>query len=106
MSRLVLIEPEAEQEIRAARDWYEERREGLGADFVDCVDDAVKRIGEVPTASAPVPGVPEHLEVRRVFLKRFPYAAVFVEQDEAISVVALAHLKRRPGYWLQRVGKK
>lgn len=43
------------------------------------------------------------LEVREAFLKRFPYRVVFVELPEEIRVVALAHKRRRPGYWRHRV---
>ena len=100
MSKRVRIEPEAEQELRAARDWYNERRAGLGHELVEAAHEAVSRIRETPNTSVPVPGVPSGLGARRVFMRRFPYAVVFFELENTISIVAFAHMKRRPGYWL------
>lgn len=37
---------------------------------------------------------------RRRVLTRFPYSAIFLEKDELILIVALAHAKRRAGYWI------
>lgn len=103
MTLRVVVEPEAERELLAARDWYAKRREGLGRVFVEAADEAVKRIAAWPNASTPVPGLPVDLGARRVFLKRFPYAVVFIELGDVLSIVAFAHQRRRPGYWLARV---
>ena len=103
MKPRVRIEPEALEELRAARDWYNERRDGLGRQFVEAASEAVSRIRSMPNSGTPVPGVPLDLEVRRVFVQRFPYSAVFIELEDSISVVAFAHMKRRPGYWLRRM---
>jgi hypothetical protein len=40
---------------------------------------------------------------RRAFVPRFPYAVVFVLQDQDVRIVAFAHAKRLPGYWRERV---
>jgi hypothetical protein len=37
-------------------------------------------------------------------LPRFPYGVVFVELTKEVRIVAVAHAKRRPGYWLDRTG--
>jgi len=102
MTRSVRIEPEAEEELRAARDWYDEKRAGLGRELVDAAHEAVSRIREAPNVSVPVPGVPTELGARRVFVRRFPYAVVFIELEDALSIVAFAHMRRRPGYWVGR----
>jgi plasmid stabilization system protein ParE len=40
---------------------------------------------------------------RRVLVGSYPYAIIYREiSDEEIEIVAVAHLKRRPGYWAQR----
>jgi plasmid stabilization system protein ParE len=104
MTRRVVIEPEAERELRAARDSYERQREGLGAQFVDSIDEAIARIAALPSASTPVPGVAEELAARRMFVRRFPYTVVFIEHEGLLSVVAFAHARRKPGYWLGRIG--
>ena len=49
------------------------------------------------------PGVPPELEVRRRVLRRFPYVLAFKVYGEELVVIAVAHARRRPGYWLHRV---
>ena len=41
---------------------------------------------------------------RRVKLERFPYHLVFLLEPDAIYVIALAHERREPMYWLRRLG--
>jgi hypothetical protein len=40
--------------------------------------------------------------VRRVFFKRFPYSLFFIELPTRYRVLAVAHARRRPLYWLER----
>jgi hypothetical protein len=47
--------------------------------------------------------VPSHLHVRKLPSQRFPYAIVFIELDDEIRVLAIAHGKRQPGYWRARL---
>ena len=49
--------------------------------------------------------MPEDLVIRWALLPRFPYAVIFMDLGTEIRVLAVAHAKRRPGYWLDRVGK-
>jgi plasmid stabilization system protein ParE len=103
VKRTIRIEPEADDEVRAAAEWYEARKHGLGHAFVAAVDGAIDRIVGTPDAVAPVPGV--SLPVRRVFTKRFPYSIVFMLVDGEIIVIAIAHMKREPGYWISRLNR-
>jgi hypothetical protein len=48
--------------------------------------------------------VPPGLSIRRALLHRFPFALVFHQRGEGDTrIIAVAHAKRRPGYWLWRV---
>jgi len=40
---------------------------------------------------------------RRVLLERFPYFIVYLDLQDAVYIVAVAHAKRRPGYWSKRI---
>ena len=102
MTRRVRIESAAREELAAAVQWYEEQRPGLGGAFLDSVHDAIARILETPGIALCVPGCPAALPARRVLVKRFPYAVVFMDSGEELRVIAVAHLKRRPGYWVSR----
>jgi plasmid stabilization system protein ParE len=40
---------------------------------------------------------------RRVHLKKFPYFIVFLDGQDEVTIVAVVHAKRKPGYWAKRV---
>ncbi|MGH9603401.1 MAG: type II toxin-antitoxin system RelE/ParE family toxin [Terriglobales bacterium] len=102
MNRPLTIELEASAELEAATLWYESQRPGLGAEFLDSLDAALRHIGRWPKAGAPVPDLADDLPVRRVPVGRFPYHVVYLEMAEEIRVVAIAHDRRQPGYWQSR----
>ncbi len=103
MTKPLRFEDEAAEELEVAAEWYEARREHLGSDFLVLVRDALERIAEHPQTWPLVRDVPAHLDVRRLLLRRFPYAIVFVELPSEIRVLAIAHSSREPGFWRTRL---
>ncbi len=99
----VRLTPEALDELGEAASWYEARRQGLGSELLDEVEEVLPRIGALPDSFPRLLDVPDDLEIRRALLPRFPYALVFISTGVEIQVIAVAHTKRRPGYWLDRV---
>jgi plasmid stabilization system protein ParE len=93
----VRFHPAARVELREARLWYEERSPLSAVAFAQEVDAAVSRIAEAPMRYP----VAEH-GTRRVLLDRFPYNVFYRVGIEEIVVVAIAHQRRRPGYWSGR----
>jgi len=89
----------ASEELTAAVRWYEEQRSGLGAEFFDAVLETLARIAEHPEAGAVAFGA---IEARRMLVAGFPYHVVYRRGVEDIRVLAFAHLKRRPGFWMHR----
>ncbi|MBW2267895.1 MAG: type II toxin-antitoxin system RelE/ParE family toxin [Deltaproteobacteria bacterium] len=85
----------------AAR-WYETHRTGLGREFLDATDGLVGRIAETPQVGALVPGISDQT-IRRRPLRRFPYHVVYVELPDRVQVLAIAHDRRRPGFWVGRL---
>ncbi len=98
------FEPEAERELEDAIRWYDEQRFGLGEQFLHEVDLTVERIRDFPAAGAPVNHVPRSLGVRQAPVGGFPYFVVYLRSLQTIRVLALAHYRRRPGYWSDRRG--
>lgn len=98
----LLIEPEAERELEEAALRYEAERPGLGHRFIEGVAATLDRIRRFPMAGAPVPHLAEDVPARRAPVKRFPYHVVYLTTTEAVRVLAFAHVRRRPGYWLGR----
>ena len=78
--------------------YYNEEEPGLGARFTAAVEEATTRALAFPLA-----GSPATKNTRRVLLKDFPFSAVYRPDSEGITVFALAHHARRPGYWRTRV---
>lgn len=97
------LHPGASADLTSAGDWYEQRLTGLGADLVDEVDHAMDAIAERPMTWPLWPGVAEALGVRRFLLARFPFAMAYVVEGDEVIVLAVAHLRRRPGFWLERL---
>jgi toxin ParE1/3/4 len=93
------FEPEAADELEGAAAWYESKRPGLGAEFVAAVDGALAIACEAPLAFATALGASD---VRRVPIERFPYSVVYLVTAATLHVIAIAHARRRPLYWLAR----
>ncbi|KAB2942516.1 MAG: type II toxin-antitoxin system RelE/ParE family toxin [Hyphomicrobium sp.] len=93
--------PAAAAELELAAQWYEERSIGLRQEFLTEFRPGVRQIMEHPHAW-------QHLGcgVRRYRLGRFPYGIVYVTEDDQIVVLAVGHLRRKPGYWKPRLKNK
>jgi toxin ParE1/3/4 len=91
------IHPEAIAEAQAAYRWYRERNRNAAAAFLAELDRAVKAISEDPARW------PAHVHgTRRFLLRRFPFVVVYRQTDQTIEVIAVAHGRRRPDYWIER----
>jgi toxin ParE1/3/4 len=89
LNRLVLVRPAAEADLAAARDWYEQRRAGLGLEFLDEVARALHELQQGP----------EHPRLyyrnfRRVFLRRFPYKIFYQVIGPRIVIFRVLHAKQ------------
>jgi toxin ParE1/3/4 len=102
VSKPVRIEDAARDELYAAVAWYEQKRSGLGREFFAEIQRTLALIERHPGLATPVPRVPAERGVRRLPLRRFPYAIVYREQAVEIQIIAIAHHKRKPGYWFLR----
>jgi plasmid stabilization system protein ParE len=87
----------AEEEFDEAIRYYEERRPGLGLEFAEEVYGAIARIVEFPNAWTSM-----SKRTRRCLLHRFPFGVIYQVRSEAIRIIAIADLRRRPGYWRGR----
>jgi toxin ParE1/3/4 len=93
----VRFHPEAELELLEAADFYDHERPGLGSDFLDEVDRALRGVIEHPESSPMALGL-----TRKLVLRRFPYSVMYYLMDEGIVVSSIAHQRRRPYYWRDR----
>ena len=98
----VVLHPEAEAEVDQAATWYEKQRASLGGDFHTEVATALGRIRDSPDSHPRLRGIRVLPPIRRAFLKRFPYTVIFERYAQNVLVLAVAHARRRPRYWLSR----
>jgi toxin ParE1/3/4 len=103
MIKPLRLDDEAAEELEVAAVWYEDRRDHLGLELIAAVREGFQRIAERPQAWPLVRDVPLHFGVRKFILRRFPYSIVFLELEEEIRVLAIAHGSRQPGYWRRRL---
>ncbi len=97
MNREVVFSPDSEAEVRDAYIWYENRRPGLGADFILCIEEVLDRIRRSPEQYPVV-----HRGVRRALIRRFPYGIFYLLEEETIVVMAVFHGSRDPKDWRSR----
>ena len=95
----VHVVPEAEQEISEAMRWYETKRPGLGVSFLTVLDETFERMADHPRS---YPLWKESRPYRKAPTPRFPFTVFFTVGKDIVQVVAVAHQKRRPGYWTDR----
>jgi hypothetical protein len=103
MSRKIAVDEHAEAELEAAIAWYGEQRFELGEELYGEIEWVLGKLAEDRVVDSRAPDVPDRLRVCRVRLERFPYWVVYQRRGEGIVVLAFAHVRRKPGYWIQRV---
>jgi plasmid stabilization system protein ParE len=92
------IHEAARREANLATIWYAERSISAARRFRDDLLAGFSSAAESPLR------YPAYLHgTRRVVLQRFPYFIVFFDWQDEVYIVAVAHAKRRPGYWKKRV---
>lgn len=99
MSLRIEFRPDARIDFDEAADWYESQREGLRAEFVYSVNDALSRINITPYSFPVVEGT----MLRRVLINRFPYSIIFSVAEDRILVYAVFHQSRNPMIWRGRI---
>jgi plasmid stabilization system protein ParE len=91
------VHPEVWLEIEAGDDWYLECSVDASAGFIAAISDAFDTISRAPGRW------PKYLYgTRRFVLHRFPFSIIYLD-DDVLSIVAVAHSKRKPGYWKARL---
>ena len=95
--------PAAEIELGADIDWYDNLEFGLGDRFEAEVLAAADESADTPEAWPVWPGWDREPVVHSKGVGGFPYRLVYFVQGELATIVAVAHAKRRPGYWRDRV---
>lgn len=87
----LVSEPRADLDVEAAFQWYENERPGLGVEFLDELRATYDWIVEGPLKYQEISS-----GIRRVLVRRFPYAVYFAIEVDVIVVLAVLHASRDP----------
>jgi plasmid stabilization system protein ParE len=89
--------PEAEREFTEEAAYYESEMPGLGGRFATEIERAIDLLLEHPESGASIDA-----ELRHFVLRRFPHSIIYSVIEDTLFVVAIAHARRKPGYWRSR----
>ena len=93
----VEFHPAALREAESAQAWYEQRSLFAASGFLRELSIAIQRIREAPDRYPNAKA-----GTRRILLDQFPFSIYYRVKSARLTVVAVAHQKRRPGYWASR----
>lgn len=94
MSYILTVRKDAEFDIEEAFDYYQEKREGLGHDFLLCIEEALEKLKRNPLNYRKL-----HKELRRLPIQRFPYRIFYLVQNNNVIVTAVFHARKDPTSW-------
>lgn len=97
MRRTFQFHPQARSEFLDAIAYYEEHGQGLGTAFNEEVRTSIDQV-----ITNPWIGARYKAGTRRVLLRRFPFYLIYSVQAEVVTIIAVAHQRRRPGFWDRR----
>lgn len=93
--RVVIFTRVAQLRYRAARDWYEQAKPGLGTQFTDNLDEAVLTVRRQPAQFKIAVR-----QYRRALVKRFPYELFFEFNEEQVIIYSVFHTSQNPTRWV------
>lgn len=104
MSRRLKVHPAATEELRERARYLNNEERGLGARFLRVVNSAIEEARRVPRLGQLIESDnwPDE-DIRRRSVKPFKCHVVYMVDDDAVTVVAVAYDARRQLYWADRV---
>ena len=98
MSYAIRLREEAEADLDEAASWYEDRRNGLGTEFLDAVARILTGISANPQRFPIL-----YRNTHRALLSRFPYGIFYRVRGSTVVVLAVFHASRNPSVWKARI---
>ncbi|MCE7902468.1 MAG: type II toxin-antitoxin system RelE/ParE family toxin [Gammaproteobacteria bacterium PRO9] len=93
----VRFHPAAAEEVENARSWYAERNASVAAAFRAELDRAILAI-----SGNPLRWPRSYDSYRRFPMRAFPFNIIYAARPDFVEVMAVAHYRRKPGYWISR----
>jgi plasmid stabilization system protein ParE len=96
-SQEIVVRREAQFEVQEIFQQYEDKSDGLGFEFLRSLDASLQSVRRNPLAYQTI-----YKEIRRVLLRKFPYALFYIAEENRIVVIACLNQSRDPINWLRR----
>jgi toxin ParE1/3/4 len=97
----IVFHSEALRELRESQAWYAKQGAAeYGERLIELVDAKIKEIAAAPES---FPLDTQRAWARRARILKSPYTLIFAVHEDVAIVLAVAHGKRRPGYWARRI---
>jgi toxin ParE1/3/4 len=93
----IILKPFAELDTTEAANWYNDKREGLGNEFLLAIDAKINAIKRDPNHFQVV-----YKDIQRALTERFPYGIFFIVEGDTIFILAITHTRRNPIIWKKR----
>ncbi len=94
----IIFDPVAETEFLESVKYYEDCQDGLGRRFRESIYLSLQKISKSPFTYRVIKS-----PFRRYLLQKFPHAIIYTIEPDHIRIIAVAHTKRKPGYWIDRI---
>lgn len=94
----LFIKLEAEQDLLNAVTWYNSKRKGLGNEFILSVEACLNQIKRNPDLFQI-----QYRNLRRAFLRRFPFAVFYLVENDKIYILAVHHTRMDEINWKKRM---
>ena len=90
--------PDIVKEIKFSYQWYQNKTDGLGQDYLSELESSFQTIREFPNTW------PRFQKgFRRFLLSKFPFSVIYQSNQSTVFIVAVMHNSRKPGYWNERI---
>lgn len=102
MNWRVVTRPEVESDVAEAAVWYDSRREGLGAEFVEEVLSVFDTLAVNPLLNS---RRHPNKNIRWCYPDRFPYRVIYevIDAESNVVIVAVLHAAQHDRHWQHRV---
>ena len=97
MAYTIAVKPGAEEDIEHIYNWYEDQKEGLGAEFLAELVFYYKKLEQQPAVFGKI-----NKTYRQAVLRRFPYIIVFEVSKSEVIIYAVFHKSRNPKNRIRR----
>ena len=97
MSKNIIFRAISDAEFIESAAWYEDQRQGLGAEFIERVENVLDNIAENPQLYPVV-----FRDIREAFVSKFPYCVYYRVKADRIVVTAVFHTSRDSAVWQSR----